>query len=201
MSLVIIRITAPWSARFAHQAVNFGLGADVDAAGGLVEDHHLGSHGEPFAEDDFLLVAAAEIESQRFGAGRFDVERANLLGRRFAFPIAADQERGGETAERRERGVFADGHFDDEAFAAAIFGNEIDAAGRWRRAAYGSKMRRSPRVTSARPRGSRPTMALAISDAAGADEAGETENFAARGVEGNVFGRGSGSSGRCGLAR
>jgi hypothetical protein len=40
------------------QAVDVGLGADVDAAGRFVEDQEAGVRVEPFAQHDLLLVAA-----------------------------------------------------------------------------------------------------------------------------------------------
>ena len=43
-------------------AVDLGLGADVDAAGRLVEDEHPGAHRQPLAEHDLLLVAAGEVD-------------------------------------------------------------------------------------------------------------------------------------------
>ncbi len=44
----------------AHQLVDAVLGADVDAAGGLVHQHDLRRRGEPPGEHDLLLVAAGE---------------------------------------------------------------------------------------------------------------------------------------------
>ena len=54
-----------------EQPVHLGLGADVDAAGGLVDDQQLGIGGQPLGDDDLLLVAAAH-------RGRGHVERAGL---------------------------------------------------------------------------------------------------------------------------
>ena len=45
----------------AHQAVDLGLGADVDAAGRLVQDQDARLGREPFAEHHLLLVAAGEL--------------------------------------------------------------------------------------------------------------------------------------------
>ena len=54
-----------------EQPVHLGLGADVDAAGGLVDDQQPGIGGQPLGDDDLLLVAAAH-------RGRGHVERAGL---------------------------------------------------------------------------------------------------------------------------
>ena len=49
----------------ADQAVDLGAGADVDAAGRLVEDEHARRAREPAADDDLLLVAAAQAPDRR----------------------------------------------------------------------------------------------------------------------------------------
>jgi hypothetical protein len=61
----------------AHEAVDFGFCADVDALGGFVEDQDFGFGGEPTGECDFLLVAAGEsadggLDGGGFGAHLFD---------------------------------------------------------------------------------------------------------------------------------
>ena len=52
----------------AHQRVDLGLGADVDAAGRLVHDQDLRVGLQPLAEDDLLLVAAGELADHLLGA-------------------------------------------------------------------------------------------------------------------------------------
>jgi hypothetical protein len=47
------------------------FGVDINAAGGFVEQKHLGFGGEPFAEDHLLLVAAAEVTDELVGARVF----------------------------------------------------------------------------------------------------------------------------------
>ena len=44
-----------------EQAVDLLLGADVDAARGLVEDQDVAVLDEPLGDDDLLLVAAGEV--------------------------------------------------------------------------------------------------------------------------------------------
>ena len=41
-----------------EQAVDFEFGADIDAAGGFVEEEDVAVAQQPFGDDDFLLVAA-----------------------------------------------------------------------------------------------------------------------------------------------
>jgi hypothetical protein len=45
--------------------VDLVLGADVDAAGRLVEDQHVRVGEDPLAEDDLLLVAAGQLAGDR----------------------------------------------------------------------------------------------------------------------------------------
>ncbi len=59
----------------AHELVDGDLGADVDAAGGLVEQHHAGLRGEPLGEHDLLLVAAREVLHLLVDALRGDLQR------------------------------------------------------------------------------------------------------------------------------
>ena len=60
MSLEIIRIADAPVGELAHQLVDLVLGADVDAAGRLVEDDHARLHRQPARQHDLLLVAAGE---------------------------------------------------------------------------------------------------------------------------------------------
>ena len=50
-----------------HQGVNFRLGADIDAARRLVHDEDARLGGEPFGEDDFLLIAARQLPRRLVG--------------------------------------------------------------------------------------------------------------------------------------
>src|ERR1700730_14936600 len=49
-----------------HQAIDLGLGADIDAARRLVEDQNVRLRHHPFADDQFLLIAAGDGAHRRF---------------------------------------------------------------------------------------------------------------------------------------
>ena len=51
---------APLSASVADQLINFLLRAHINAARRIVQQIHFGVRQQPFADDDFLLVAAAQ---------------------------------------------------------------------------------------------------------------------------------------------
>ena len=54
-------------AQFADQADDLGVGADVDAAGRLVENEEARLGGEPAREERLLLIAAGEKADGLFG--------------------------------------------------------------------------------------------------------------------------------------
>ena len=62
----------------ADQAVDLALGADIDAAGRVVEEEDLRRDLQPLADDDLLLVAARELVGERPGRARLDLEVVDL---------------------------------------------------------------------------------------------------------------------------
>ena len=72
---------SPWLDELGDLALDVGLGADVDAAGRLVEDDQLGSGGQPAGEQHLLLVAAGEVADER-RSGRPGARRARRCTRR-----------------------------------------------------------------------------------------------------------------------
>ena len=63
--------------KLQDQFVNLVLGADVDAAGRLVEEQNIGLRQQPTAKNDLLLVAAGEVFDERLLRRRFDVHGGN----------------------------------------------------------------------------------------------------------------------------
>ena len=59
----------------AHQRVDLRAGADVDAAGGLVEQQHAAVAQQPAGQDDLLLVAAGQGADLAVDVGRAHVQR------------------------------------------------------------------------------------------------------------------------------
>ena len=128
-----------------------GLGADVDAAGGLVEDQQLGLGDQPAGEQHLLLVAAGEV-AHRARRGRPAGCRAPRCTGRPARPasprgIGRSQPRRGL---QREHHVLGDGQVLDDALGAAVLGRERDAVRRWPAAGVRS-LRRARRGPSSLP--------------------------------------------------
>src|SRR5579859_5132937 len=172
--------------KLAHKPVNFGFCAYVNAACRFVKNHDARRHGEPFAEDDFLLVAAAEIEHACLDAGGFNSERFHLLLRNLAFAAALDEAEARVIFYRRQRDIFAHGHGDDEAFSTAVFRHKVDAeVNRVAGTANSNRFAADENFFGRRMFES--YNGLGHFGTARADEAGEAEDFAARGVERNFF--------------
>ena len=109
--------------------VNFGFGADVDAARGLVDQEHVAIAREPFGEGDFLLVAAAQASGECFERWCFDAQALGVLGCKRALGLAAHETQARQQRQRGERGVFAAIQTEDEPLAFTVFGYEAESGG------------------------------------------------------------------------
>ncbi len=67
--------------QLAHQSVDLGLGADVDALRRLVEDQQARARGQPPRQRDLLLVAAREVADRGVEVGRLDPQPADEIPR------------------------------------------------------------------------------------------------------------------------
>ena len=74
-SLEMTMMPMPLVRKLVDDPVDFGLGADVDAARRLVEDQDLRADLEPARQQHLLLVAAGEAADRDDGARRADAER------------------------------------------------------------------------------------------------------------------------------
>ncbi len=105
-----------------------GLGANVDAAGGFIDDEEAAAPGEPFGDDDFLLISAGHIFDGGVEGGGFDAEALEIVGGLRAFLGMAEEAEEAEALEEGEGEIFAATHHEDESLAFAVFGDEADAA-------------------------------------------------------------------------
>ena len=108
--------------------VDLDLGADVDAAGRLVEDQHARLGRQPLAEHDLLLVAARQRARELVDAGRADPKLLDVARRR-----SSARSRRGSSSRGNSRGRIGSVTFDgdreveDEAVLVAVLGDVGDA--------------------------------------------------------------------------
>ena len=91
----------PLLGELGDQGVDLGLGADVDAAGGFVEDENLRLGGEPAGDDDLLLVAAGEGADALLHRRGADAEVVDVAGDERALAGARRETRGTEAVQHR----------------------------------------------------------------------------------------------------
>ena len=112
-----------------QELVDFNLGADIDAAGRLVQDEDLRVRIEPSRKEDLLLVAAAERSDDGVRTRRLDVElRDVILGDR-TLPSRIDDpdRRRADRLQRRDRGVEGDRLVQEQTERLAVLGQKRDA--------------------------------------------------------------------------
>ena len=111
----------------ANEAMDLGLGADVDALRRFVEDHDARRERQPFAKHDLLLVSAAECRDRRFDGRGFDRQRCGGVLSSTGLGGTLHETKTGVGAECRQRHVLAHSHCRDDAPAATILGNQTDS--------------------------------------------------------------------------
>ena len=62
-----------------HHFLDLRLGADVDAAGGLIQDQQIRLRHQPAGDDGLLLVAAGEVANQLLRRGDLDLQQLDVL--------------------------------------------------------------------------------------------------------------------------
>ena len=167
----------PRAASCDEDLVDLGLGADVDAARGLVDDQHLGIAGEPAGED---RPSAGCRRRGRRCAGRARPcgstwPCGSRRGRARSSRLAHEAERAGDSGRaRRRRSSRGSPSGGEDRLLLAVLRDEADAEARSRRrgeaGAYGraverrscrrrwGRRRRSARASSVRPEPTRPAM-------------------------------------------
>ena len=124
--------------------VDLDLGADVDAAGRLVEDEQARLGGQPLGQDDLLLVAARQRADHLLDAGHLDVELLGVVVRDRPLRGRVDQEPRKEPRQDRQGHVLGDREVEDEALLVAVLGQVGDARVHRRRRAREADRRHRP---------------------------------------------------------
>ena len=117
----------PLARQRAHQVVDLLLGADVDAAGRLVEQEHPRPGGQPLADDHLLLVAAGERRRDLLDAGAAHPEATHRLGRHLRLAAGGADAEAREARQRRQRDIVADRRLQMQPLGLAVLGHERDA--------------------------------------------------------------------------
>ena len=112
-----------------HQPVHLGLGADVDAAGRLVDDQQFRVGGQPLGQHDLLLVAAGQGADRVGQVTELGLQPLGPLGRLVALGAAQQQAEPGQLAGSGQGHVALDRQLHDQALLAAVLGDQRHAGG------------------------------------------------------------------------
>src|SRR5258708_32286941 len=109
--------------------MDLGLGADVDAAGRLVEEKYPGARMQPAGDDHLLLIAAGKVADAHVGALRPDAELVRVAGdlTPASPPASHATPRKGAIIGKAE--ILLDRHHGHQRLPAPIFGDERYACG------------------------------------------------------------------------
>ncbi len=113
---------------FVQRRVNLGAGMDVDTLGRIAQQQDLGSSSEPFADNDLLLVAAAEPRDVLRNALRPDPQpRDHALGEPSQ---RVERKLPGPTLHRYAHAgqVVANALVHEQALTVPVVGDQADAA-------------------------------------------------------------------------
>src|SRR5580700_6496210 len=112
----------------ADQAVNLRLGRNVDALGRLFEKEYADFAGEPFGQNDLLLIAAGECRRRQAWFARADIQQFHQLRDQSVGADAVDAAAltTRQPAETRQQNVVARRQIHNEA-QPAFTGHEADA--------------------------------------------------------------------------
>ena len=108
--------------QFHHDLVDLRFRADVHSLGGLVQDQHLGSDGQPAGHRHLLLIAAGERAGLRVDGGRLDAQALHVTARQFALRPVIDQAAPRHRVEVGERDVGGHRHFHHHAVLPPVLG-------------------------------------------------------------------------------
>ncbi|MNB95166.1 hypothetical protein D3C75_423340 [compost metagenome] len=110
--------------------VDLGLGTDVDAACGFVEQQHFHRHRQPATENGLLLIATGQVHDFLRRVGRLHFQRLDLLLGVVLLPQATQQAtEGGVGASGADVDVLGDAGQRQDAFLLAVLGAQQDPGG------------------------------------------------------------------------
>src|SRR5471032_410550 len=110
-----------------QQMVDVELGADVDAAGGLVEQHHRHVAVQPARHDDFLLVAAGQFGDRLRAVAAAYAQPLDVVGANGRLGITVQPAALADAFQPRQGAVDGDRLLQQQALPFAVFGDHGDA--------------------------------------------------------------------------
>ena len=119
----------PLVGEIINQAVDFGLGADVNAARRLVEDQDFRLRSQPARQDDLLLVAAGKLADLLFERRCAHAQRLDEAGRDPPLQAPAHEVKAADLGQDRQRRVFQHAADQHQSLALAILGRKADPLG------------------------------------------------------------------------
>ena len=118
----------PAVGQLVDDAIDLVFGADVDAAGRLVQDQDFRIGEQPFRQHDLLLVAAGQMAGRLIDIGAADSHPVPVIARHLQFPDVVDHPAGATLVEIGQRDVLAHVLGEQQAELLAVFG-DIGKAG------------------------------------------------------------------------
>src|SRR5829696_3756331 len=115
-----------FAGQVVDQALDLGLGPDVDPPGWLVEDQHLGVEAEDPGQEHLLLVAAGELGDRLVGAGGLDPEAADERGDELVLAALGHEASPSEGRQRGQDNVLPDREVGHDALGLAVLGEHGD---------------------------------------------------------------------------
>src|SRR5215211_3533285 len=91
----------------ANEGVDMRLGGDINALRRLIEQQRTHPAGNPFGENDLLLIAAGKSRRGKIGTTGADVEQLHQLGDNTVAARAIDDTGAAEPIEARQQNIVA----------------------------------------------------------------------------------------------
>ena len=105
------------------------LRVDVDSLGGFIQEEDPGVRGEPFRQDDLLLVSSGEVADRLVVACELQLHPLQRLVHERQLEAPADDAQPGRPADHGQRGVVEDAEVLHDALAATILADIGDPGG------------------------------------------------------------------------
>src|SRR5262249_34903125 len=114
--------------KIGNNPVDLGLGTDIDTTRRLIKNKHRGIGGQPFAQDDFLLVATGKGADQLIEASGTYMQLFGVISSDAPLRARIDKAQTRHHVQNGQGNVGSDAEIHDKAMLVTIFGYIGDAA-------------------------------------------------------------------------